>query len=71
MTTLEEYDEQTALIEALKQSYPKYDADAGRWAEVNRPYELHHIKIRDAYWRRRMLAAKLNGEDVKITAQVY
>lgn len=64
--------EQTALIAELESSYPdSYDPSAGRHAKVNRPTEIHHTKVRDAYWRRRMLIAKRDDLDEQATAAVY
>jgi len=45
----------TELIKKLESSYPTYDNSVGRWHKNNSAYELHHVKIRDAYWQRRML----------------
>lgn len=71
MDIAEQIQQQTELIAELESSYPPYNADLDRWHKDNRPHEIHHVKIRDAYWKRRMLQTKLEGGDLSETAKVY
>lgn len=48
----------------LEKSYPTSDPNSKEW-------HIHHTKIRDAYWRRRMLTTRLEGGDLNATAEVY
>ncbi|RDJ35716.1 MAG: hypothetical protein DWQ19_12935 [Crenarchaeota archaeon] len=67
----QQIEEQTALIAELEKSFPKRDDTVDRWHENNRPYEIHHVKVRDAYWKRRMLITRLEEGAVSKTAAVY
>lgn len=53
-------EEETKLIKDLESSYPKYDL-VNKWSKNNLEYHRHHTKVRDTYWRRRILIAKLEG----------
>lgn len=55
---------ETELIVELEKSYPTSDPNSKEW-------HIHHTKIRDAYWRRRMLTTRLEGGDLNATAEVY
>ena len=59
---MDEIAEQTKLIKELEASYPPYGTP---------DFEIHHIKVRDAYWSRRMMIAKRDGDDLLETAKVY
>lgn len=60
MTEIEELGKQ---IEELEASYPK-DYSSREW-------HIHHTKVRDAYWQRRMKKAKIEGLDLVEVAKVY
>lgn len=62
-------DAETALIKELEGSYPPYNQD--RYSPERRAFEIHDTKVRDAYWRRRMLITKRDGGDLNQTAKVY
>ena len=51
------YEEETALIEELEATVPSFNAD-DMYGPSNTAYWRHVTKIKDAYWRRRMLSAK-------------
>jgi hypothetical protein len=55
-------EEETALIAELEKSYPK-DTNSTEW-------HIHHTKVRDAYWRRRMKASK-SDEEKDAASRVY
>jgi hypothetical protein len=71
MNIQKQIDQITQEIKLAEKSYPPRDATAHRWADINRPYELHCVKIRDLYWKRRMLIAKRDDLDTQETAKVY
>ena len=66
---------ETELIKELEKSYPKIHGDVHEehrlYREDNLPWQIHHTKVRDAYWRRRMWQTELEGGDLTKTAQVY
>jgi hypothetical protein len=68
---------QTALIKQLEASYPvlaSSDAfDKVAEMEWRTAFNLHHTKVRDAFWCRRMLIAERNGDlgEMHAAAQVY
>ena len=64
-------EQQTEIIEQLMSSYPVYHSELGRWSPENRAFELHDVKVRDAFWQRRMLIAELEGLDLEETAKVF
>lgn len=64
-------DEETQNIKELGELKVPYNPELGRWHEDNRAFEIHQVNIRDAYWRRRMLIAKIENLDESETAQVY
>ena len=69
-----EIDEQTKLIAELEASFPPYYKDLGRWHKDNGPLEAHYVRVRDAYWKRRMLIEKRDGaseEELRVTASYY
>lgn len=51
------YEEETRLIERLEATVPTYDTE-NEYGPNNTLYHQHITKIKDAYWRRRMLSAK-------------
>lgn len=55
---------ETELIVELEKSCPTTDPNSTDWY-------IHQTKIRDAYWRRRMLTTRLEGGDLNATAEVY
>ena len=63
--------QETQNIETLEASYPESFPQFGRYHEKNRPFEVHHTKVRDAYWRRRMLTARKENLDLDATAKIY
>jgi hypothetical protein len=72
MKSLEEQiEDKTKLIKELENKKVPYDNSKGRWHESNIAYETNYVSIRDAYWKRRMLIAKLEGLDTNETAKVY
>ncbi|MCB0539976.1 MAG: hypothetical protein KDE33_20835 [Bacteroidetes bacterium] len=56
--------EETDLIARLEASYPDVVIGSREWF-------IHHTKVRDAYWRRRMLLDQLEGRSSEETAKVY
>lgn len=71
MTIQEKIAKENQLITELESSYPPYDSTLGRWHDNNRAYEIHYTKIRDCYWRKRMLETQLEGGDLNAAAQIY
>lgn len=71
MTIQEKIAKEIQLIAELESSYPPYDNTVGRYHENNLEYGRHHTKIRDCYWRKRMLETKLEGGDLNATAEIY
>lgn len=71
MNTDQQIQAETDLIKQLETSYPPFDAKVGTYHPTNTPWHIHHTKVRDAYWRRRMLIAKRDGLNIDATAQVY
>ncbi len=71
MTLQDKIIAETKLIAELESNRPEYHSGCGRYSEENKPWELHSVAIRDAYWRRRMLITKLEGGDETVTAQIY
>lgn len=55
---------ETELIVELEKSCPATNPNSTEWY-------IHQTKIRDAYWRRRMLTTRLEGGDLNATAEVY
>jgi hypothetical protein len=70
-TIQEKIDEETANIKKLEETYPPCDFSKSDYDEVNKPYLLHHIEVRDAYWRRRMLIAERDGLDKDEISRIY
>ncbi|RJQ30299.1 hypothetical protein C4565_00510 [Candidatus Parcubacteria bacterium] len=64
-------DKETELIKTLEKTYPVMEDPSNRYSHKNLPWEIHHTKVRDAYWRRRMLLTELGGGDLNKTAEVY
>ena len=52
------YEEETALIKELEATRITRDDTVQEWHSNNTLYHQHEQKIKDAYWRRRMLSAK-------------
>lgn len=73
ITLEEQIAAQTQLIEELENGYKdvEYFPELGRHHKSNRKFNIHHTNVRDAYWRRRMLVAKLENFDLNETAKLY
>jgi len=70
MKTLDQQiEEQTKLIEELENSYPELVGKM--YSDENYKWHIHHTKVRDAYWKRRMLIAEKKGLNEEQTARIY
>jgi len=57
--------EQSILIKTLEATYPKeYKSTA---------WHIHHTRVRDVYWKRRMLTARRDGDNdaYEAAAEIY
>ena len=65
-------EEETALIEELESKpCPEYKERTreNNWCPDNSAYWAYMTPLNDAYWRRRMLRTKIEGDDIKVAAR--
>jgi len=63
---LEKIETERASVKELDANYPEFELPRGGTA-----WHIHHTKVRDCYWRIRMLQTKLEDGDINQTAQVW
>lgn len=51
------HEQETALIKELEATMPELVEGEGLYSQANTAYHIHYTKLKDAYWRRRMLTA--------------
>lgn len=52
------YEEETALIKELEATMPALAEGKHLYSKANTAFHIHVTKLKDAYWRRRMLTAE-------------